>query len=213
MTECNAGYSSEDTGWILSSAIVVISMQGGFALVEAGGVRKSNSINIMMKNVADLCVGAFAFWMFGWGVAYGEGEGSNSFIGSGEFFGVGMTSLSLWFFQFSFAATTSTIDSGAVAERFKFIPYLCLSFFMTAFTYPIVAHWVWSSKGFLNQWGFYDFAGSTTVHVVGGISGLIAAIWVGPRLNRFHDPTKGVENEDEIERIDSFASDDPNQQL
>lgn len=211
--ECNVGFSSEDSGWILSSAIVVMSMQGGFALVEAGGVKKTNSVNIMMKNVSDLCIGAFAFWFFGWSFAYGSSSDSNSFIGSGEYAGDGLRSVGMWFFQFSFAATASTIDSGAVAERFKFLPYLCLSFFMTAWIYPVVAHWVWTPEGFLASWGFYDFAGSGVVHLVGGCSGLIAASWVGPRINRYHDPVAVAEDEDDVERIDSFQAEDPNQQL
>jgi ammonia channel protein AmtB len=91
----------------------------------------------------------------------------------------------LWFFQYSFAATASTIDSGAVAGRFSFDAYVLLSFFLTGWTYPVVVHWVWANGGILSNLGYIDFAGSSVVHVVGGASGLVAAWWVGPRHGRF----------------------------
>eukprot|EP00854_Cymbomonas_tetramitiformis_P028933 gene28933-35946_t len=117
----------------------------------------------MMKNIVDLGLGVFAWWSLGWAVAYGPN--GNWFIGSGQFFNNGNTDL------LSFASTTSTIDSGAVAERCAFVPYLIMSAIMTGFTYAVAAHWVWHSDGWLYKRGFYDLAGG--------------AIYLGPRIGRF----------------------------
>jgi Amt family ammonium transporter len=145
--------------------------------------------NIMMKNVADLCVGALGFWACGWALAYGVDPKNpanvNSFCGTGEWFLIEGYDYAMWMFQFSFAATAATIDSGAVAERMNFRPYIILSFLVTAFVQPIVCHWCWSEHGLFTKMGFHDFAGSGPVHLVGGAIALVSAWYIGPRTGRF----------------------------
>ena len=183
---------------MLFSAYLVFFMQAGFAMLCAGSVRSKNVMNILLKNVMDACVGAVAFYIFGFGVAYGvpdAGEAGNSFIGSGNW-ALSETHFSNWqffLFQWAFSAAAATIVSGSVAERTHFGAYLAYSFLLTAFVYPTVAHWVWDEYGWLSafnaeplyQTGMIDFAGSGVVHMVGGFSGLMGAIIVGPRTYRF----------------------------
>jgi ammonium transporter, Amt family len=212
-TECTGGRDSSDVAWLLSSAVLVVSMQGGFALLEAGAVRATTATNIMLKNLADLILGGLIWWAVGWSFAFGSSATSAGIIGTGQFFGRNMSDFPLFFFQFSFAATTSTIDSGAVAERMKFIPYMALSTFMTAWTYPLVAHWVWGG-GFMARWGFHDFAGSGVVHLVGGASALVAAMWLGPRRGRFPDvDVENGRNPADVAQQQSFQANDPPSQL
>merc|ERR1719247_609075 len=127
-------------------------MQAGFALLEAGVVRRSHAANIMMKNMLDLCISAISWWAVGWGIAFGTSN-SAGLIGLSQYFGKGVADVSQWFYQFTFAATVSTIDSGSVAERMRFFPYLALSLFMTAWTYPVMVHWCWNPGGFLARAG------------------------------------------------------------
>ena len=177
-------------------------MQAGFAMLCAGSVRSKNTKNILLKNVLDACVGAIAWFLFGYGFAFGSrtGTGPNAFIGSGNWAMKdvsGANMLAWYLFQWSFSAACATIVSGSVAERTKFEAYLGYSFFLTAFVYPVVVHWVWAVDG--SGWlgtgytlgkkvastGMHDFAGSGVVHMVGGFSGLMGAMVVGPRTGRF----------------------------
>ena len=166
--------------WVMRSAISILLMQTGFALLEAGSVRVINAVNIMMKNIADMVLGFLIFFMIGYGLFNG---GGNAFMGVNQFFLVDtpLEDYYYFFFHYSFAATAATIDSGAIAERFEFKSYLILSTVLTGVIYPIVAHWQWHEEGFLFKWGFYDFAGSNAVHFLGGISALVSCIKVGPR--------------------------------
>uniref|UniRef100_A0A7S1E1L8 Ammonium transporter AmtB-like domain-containing protein n=1 Tax=Hemiselmis andersenii TaxID=464988 RepID=A0A7S1E1L8_HEMAN len=180
-----------DEAWMLSQCFKIMMMQAGFAVVESSFVRQKNSANIMMKNTVDLALGAMLYWAFGYALAYGvdpsNPENVNPFCGTGQFFLIDGHDAANWMFQLSFAATAATIDSGAVAERMQFVPYLLYSGFMTSLFYPIVCHWCWDSEGWLSKMGFHDFAGSGPVHLMGGASSLVAAWFIGPRIGRFAD--------------------------
>jgi len=189
-----------DTAWLLIAATLVVFMQAGFAMVEAGFVRSKNVTNILMKNVMDACIGGLAYFLFGWGLAYGTSEAANAFVGSGDWALIGFEDYASWFFQFAFAATAATIVSGAMAERTKFSAYLIYTLAISGFIYPIVSHWIWDANGFLSALnespmrgvGMIDFAGSTVVHSVGGWAALIGAIVVGARRGRFGDHNVGA---------------------
>ena len=154
-------------------------------------------MNILLKNILDACAGAVAFYLFGYGVAYGEGMGkSNGFIGTGNLALADTTDFQSWVFQWAFAATAATIVAGSVAERTQFVAYLVYSVSLTALIYPVVVHWVWSTEGWLSAFntlddeplfgiGMVDFAGCGVVHMVGGLAGLAGAYICGPRLGRF----------------------------
>ncbi len=182
-----------DLGWLLIAATLVLFMQAGFALVEAGFVRTKNVTNILMKNVLDACVGGLLYWAFGFALAYGADGGD--FFGSGNWFLADFSDYGTWFFQFAFAATAATIVSGAMAERTKFGAYLVYTAAISGFIYPIVSHWIWDANGWLtaftddpmNGVGMVDFAGSTVVHSVGGWAALCGAVIVGSRKGRFTD--------------------------
>lgn len=187
-----------DIHWLLYCGTLVFLMQAGFAMLCAGSVRAKNAQNIMLKNLLDACVGALAFWSTGYAFAYGEYHDGNWFIGDSLFFlsqgFEGKDGFHNWFFQFAFAATAATIVSGAVAERCKMEAYMGYSWFLTAFVYPVVVHWIWSSNGFLSAFlhdpmldvGVIDFAGCGVVHMVGGLSACIGAYVLGPRIGRFN---------------------------
>jgi len=181
-----------DNIFILIAAILVIFMQAGFALVEAGLTRAKSVSNIMMKNMMDFAVGVLAFAAVGFAFAFGSG---NSFIGtSGWFLGsdiadnyLGESSLSIstfFIFQVAFAATAATIVSGAMAERTKFVSYMIYSFLISAIIYPIVVHWTWGG-GWLLEAGYHDFAGSGIVHMTGGVAALCGAAILGPRIGKY----------------------------
>ena len=180
---------SIDTMWILVAAVLVMFMQPGFALVEAGFTRTKNTVNILMKNLIDFAIGSLVFWIIGYTLMYGEDVGGflgkiSFFFGSEEINGVpDMASL---MFQTVFAATAATIVSGAVAERTHFSAYLIFSMVITAVIYPISGHWVWGG-GWLSNLGtpFHDFAGSTVVHSVGAWVGLAGAVIIGPRIGKY----------------------------
>jgi Amt family ammonium transporter len=180
---------SIDTMWILVAAVLVMFMQPGFALVEAGFTRSKNTVNILMKNLIDFAIGSLVFWIIGYTLMYGEDIGGflgkiHLFYGSEEINGVpDMASL---MFQTVFAATAATIVSGAVAERTHFSAYLIFSMVITAVIYPISGHWVWGG-GWLSNLGtpFHDFAGSTVVHSVGAWVGLAGAVIIGPRIGKY----------------------------
>ena len=177
-----------DTLWVLLAAILVFFMQAGFGMVEAGLIRSKNAGNVLMKNLIDFCFAALAFYMFGYAIMFG---GSGLFFGTEGWFlvGVGEKVGNLpieifWLFQAAFAGTAATIVSGAMAERMRFVSYMAFSFLLSAFIYPVVGHWVWGG-GWLANLNFYDFAGSTVVHGVGGMAALVGAWLLGPRIGRF----------------------------
>ena len=183
-----------DNVFVLIAAVLVIFMQAGFALVEAGLTRAKNVANIMMKNLMDFCVGALAFFAVGYAIAFGGAfDGVGKFIGGGgwflgeEAFTYGTLDKTVFFtFQVAFAATAATIVSGAMAERTKFKSYIVYSFFISAIIYPIVVRWQWGG-GWLFQLDtpFHDFAGSTIVHSVGGWAALVGAFVLGPRIGKY----------------------------
>lgn len=178
--------------WTLVAAFLVFLMQAGFAMVESGFTRAKNACNILMKNMMDFAVGSIAFWAVGFGLMFGA---TNGFFGTTDFFFSGATgdgaawNYAFWMFQTVFAATAATIISGAVAERTKFSSYLVYSVFVSALIYPIFGGWAWGSlyngSGWLESFGFIDFAGSTVVHSMGGWLALAGAIVVGPRLGKY----------------------------
>jgi len=173
-----------DTLWILIASFLVFFMQPGFAMVETGFTRAKNAVNILMKNLVDVCIGCIVFFLVGYGFMFGRDAGG--FIGTDNFIinilnQSDTSNFAFWIFQAVFAATAATIVSGAVAERIKFKNYLIYSVFITALIYPVVGHWIWGG-GWLSNMGMIDFAGSTVVHSVGGWAGLAGAIILGPRF-------------------------------
>lgn len=180
-----------DNVFVLLSAVLVIFMQAGFALVEAGLTRAKSVANIMMKNLMDFCAGALAFFAVGYAIAFGT-EGNDFFGSGGWFLGDGafqygtLTVPVTFLFQVAFAATAATIVSGAMAERTKFKSYFLYSIVISAVIYPVVVHWNWGG-GWLAQMStpFHDFAGSTMVHLTGGIAALMGAIILGPRIGKY----------------------------
>ncbi|MBQ3905994.1 MAG: ammonium transporter, partial [Lachnospiraceae bacterium] len=178
--------SSEVYGvWFLIGAALVFWMQAGFAMVESGFARAKNSGNILMKNLMDFCIGTCTFILIGFGLLLGEDlMGIIGKPGFDVFTNYASFDWSNFIFNLVFCATTATIVSGAMAERTKFLSYCVYSGIISALIYPIEAHWTWGG-GFLSQMGFHDFAGSTCIHMVGGICALIGAIMVGPRIGKF----------------------------
>jgi Amt family ammonium transporter len=177
-----------DIIWVLITGMLVFFMQPGFAMVEAGFTRAKNAGNIVMKNLMDFSIGAPVYWAFGFTFMFGVGNfiGQGPFCMGGAFEHLGLTiPLPVFlFFQTMFAATASTIVSGAMAERTKFIGYVCYSVVISLFIYPVVGHWIWGG-GWLAQLGFVDFAGSTVVHSLGGWAALMGAIALGPRVGKY----------------------------
>ena len=178
--------------WFLAGAALVFWMQAGFAMVETGFTRAKNAGNIIMKNLMDFCIGTVVFILIGFGL----------FLGEDALFGlVGIPNFDIFtnyatfdwsgfVFNLVFCATTATIVSGAMAERTKFLSYCIYSGVISAVIYPIEAHWTWGG-GWLAQMGFHDFAGSNCIHMVGGISALIGAAILGPRIGKFVKDEKG----------------------
>ncbi len=178
---------STDTIWVLIAAVLVMFMQPGFAMVEAGFTRSKNSANILMKNIMDFSFGSLVFWFVGYTLMYGEDIGG--FIGKPDLFFNSDDVNSIpdkasLMFQTVFAATAATIVSGAMAERTKFNAYIVFTIAITLIIYPVSGHWVWGG-GWLSEMGFHDFAGSTVVHSVGAWVGLIGAFVLGPRLGKY----------------------------
>ena len=173
-----------DSVWLFLAGAMVMFMQAGFALVEAGFTRAKNAGNIIMKNLMDFSVGGITYWAFGFALAYG-GSSLGGLVGYGEgWFFDDPARAGEWFFQVVFAATAATIISGAMAGRVKFAAYLLYTPFITGLIYPIVTHWVWGG-GWLSSIGFFDFAGSGVVHMLGGVAALAGVIVIGPRLGKF----------------------------
>ncbi|TCD47488.1 ammonium transporter [Chlorobium sp. N1] len=183
-----------DNFFLFICAVLVLFMQAGFALVESGLNAAKNTVNILFKNMMDLGIGVILFYVIGYGLMYPGDAFSGGWFGFGGF-GISADSPGAaagnlhpavdFLFQVAFAATAATIVSGAVAGRMKFEAYLIYSVIITAFVYPISGFWKWGG-GFLNEMGFYDFAGSLVVHALGGFAGLAAAIVLGPRIGRFN---------------------------
>lgn len=185
---------SLDTVWVLIAAVLVMFMQPGFAMVEAGFTRSKNTVNILMKNFADFSIGVLVFWLVGYTIMFGEDIGG--FIGKISFFfnsnGInGITDKASLMFQTVFAATAATIVSGAMAERTKFGIYLIISLMVTLIIYPISGHWIWGG-GWLSNLGFHDFAGSTVVHSVGAWVGLAGATMLGARLGKYNGKSNAI---------------------
>jgi len=193
-----------DTLWVVVAGALVFFMNLGFASVESGFARAKNSVNILSKNFIVFAVSSLGFYLLGWGLMFGDGNG---FIGlkglfaaggldnspatgdayQGVYSAISWAGISFWakfFFQLVFCGTASTIVSGAVAERIKYISFIVFSFILTLVVYPIVGHWIWGG-GWLSSLGFQDFAGGTVVHSVGGWAALAGIIILGPRLGKY----------------------------
>ena len=177
--------------WFLIGAALVFWMQAGFAMVEAGFTRAKNTGNIIMKNLMDFCIGTVVFILIGFSLLLGEDlvgligkPGFDIFTSYADF------DWSNFVFNLVFCATTATIVSGAMAERTKFLSYCIYSAVISALIYPIEAHWIWGG-GWLSQLGFHDFAGSCAIHMVGGISALIGAALLGPRIGKYTKDESG----------------------
>lgn len=198
--EIMSAVSSEVFGvWFLIGAALVFWMQAGFAMVETGFTRAKNAGNILMKNLMDFCIGTVVFILIGFGLLFGEDligligkPGFDIFTAYADF------DWSNFVFNLVFCATTATIVSGAMAERTKFLSYCIYSAVISALIYPIEAHWIWGG-GWLSKLGFHDFAGSCAIHMVGGISALIGAKILGPRLGKFTKDKEG-----KVTRVNAF---------
>ena len=180
-----------NTVWVALCAALIFFMEAGFALLEAGFVRSKNTMSIIAKVIIDITFGGIAFFIVGFGVAYGNSNGWFAFD-----IGIAMDDLGLdltvsnklfWFIQLGFAIAAISIVSGALAERMKLWAYAVLVFVFCAILYPLVANWVWNPNGWLALRGFNDFAGSAAVHAMGGFSALAAAIVLGPRLGKYNE--------------------------
>lgn len=179
-------YLSIDVVWTLVAAFLVFFMQAGFTLVEAGFTRAKNAGNIIMKNVVDFCFGSLLYWIIGFGIMFGT---QSAIFGGFNFFASNHLTFDLptptfLFFQTVFCATAATIVSGAMAERTDFKAYCIYSAVISMFIYPVSGHWIWGG-GFLSEMGFHDFAGSTAVHMVGGIAAFVGAAILGPRIGKY----------------------------
>ena len=183
-------FSSVNTIWVLLGAALVFFMQAGFSMCEAGFTRAKNTGNILMKNLMDFCIGTPCFWLFGFGIMFGAGTKLFGWIDPmimKDYSHVLPTGVPLWafaIFQTVFCATSATIVSGAMAERTKFSAYCIYSAAISLIIYPVSGHWIWGG-GWLSELGFHDFAGSTAVHMVGGVCALIGAKMLGPRIGKY----------------------------
>lgn len=177
--------TSMDVGWTLVAAALVFFMQAGFAMVETGFTRAKNAGNIIMKNLMDFSLGTPIFWILGFGIMFGA---ASPFFGGFDFFADGVVgegyNWTTLIFQTVFCATAATIVSGSMAERTKFSAYCIYSMIISAVIYPVSGHWIWGG-GWLSQLGFHDFAGSTAVHMVGGVTACIGAKILGPRIGKY----------------------------
>ncbi|MCC6892689.1 MAG: ammonium transporter [Anaerolineae bacterium] len=183
---------SIDTTWVLLTGFLVFIMQLGFAILETGMIRQTSAVNGLLENFLEAGVGAVCWWVIGFGLAFGVDNGSGLF--GTTLFAPGIDTantiyygnigvLTMFFFQFAFAATASTITTGAMAERTDFIGNIIYTAIVIVFIYPVVVHWVWGG-GWLFQQGFFDFAGSNVVHSVGGVIALVGAWMLGPRKGK-----------------------------
>jgi len=196
-----------DTVWVLSTAFLVFFMNLGFAAVESGMCRAKNCVNILSKNFIVFAVSTVAFWLLGWGLMFGNGD-EGGWIGTsglwcvtgednspamaadykGDYGSINWTGVPLYakfFFQLVFTGTAATIVSGAVAERIKYHTFIIFSFLMGTIIYPVVGHWIWGGGWLAVKHGFFDFAGSTQVHSIGGWAALTGIIVLGPRIGKY----------------------------
>ncbi len=177
-----------DTLWVMIAAFMVFIMQAGFGMLEAGLIRTKNTCNVLMNNFLDFCMASMGFFMFGFALMFGAGNG---FIGTKGFFLIDAVSdghlplYAEWFFHAVFCGAAATIVAGGVAERMKFKAYLMYSFIISATVYPVVGHWIWGG-GWLSNLNFADFAGSTVVHAVGGTAALAGTYVLGPRIGKYN---------------------------
>ena len=178
-----------DTVWVALCAALIFQMEGGFALLEAGFVRAKNAMSIIAKVILDVALGGLAFYLIGFGIAYGKSNGwfaLDTGIMTGDLgLGLSVSNQLFWFIQLGFAMAAISIVSGAVAERMKLWGYAIFVFIFCAFMYPLAANWVWNPDGWLAARGFNDFAGSAAVHAMGGFSALAAALVLGPRIGKY----------------------------
>jgi Amt family ammonium transporter len=195
-----------DTMWVMIAGMLVFFMNAGFCMLETGFCRQKNAVNVLAKNLIVFALSTIAFWIIGFGLMFSDGNG---FVGtSGGWFLSGLDNspatgdaykgifgslnwtgvplLAKFFFQLVFAGTAATIVSGAVAERIKFIDFLIFSLLLVGIAYPITGHWIWGG-GWLAKMNFFDFAGCTVVHSVGGWAALMGAAFLGPRLGKYQD--------------------------
>jgi len=183
-------FSAANTIWVLLGAALVFFMQAGFAMCEAGFTRAKNTGNILMKNLMDFCIGTPLYWLVGYGIMFGAGTALFGWIDPfimKDYSHILPAGVPLWafaIFQTVFCATSATIVSGAMAERTKFSAYCIYSAAISLFIYPVSGHWIWGG-GWLAEMGFHDFAGSTAVHMVGGVCALIGAKILGPRVGKY----------------------------
>ncbi|BAW97447.1 ammonium transporter [[Synechococcus] sp. NIES-970] len=192
-----------DTLWVTVAAFLVFFMNAGFAMLESGFCRAKNTVNILAKNLIVFALSSLAFWAIGFALMFGDGNAvvgwsgfflagaDNSPLTGADYSGIfsslswaGIPLFAKFFFQLAFAGTAATIVSGAVAERIKYVSFVIFSLFLVAFSYSITGHWIWGG-GWLATLGFYDFAGSTVVHSVGGWAALMGALLLGPRMEKF----------------------------
>ena len=183
-------FSAVNTIWVLLGAALVFFMQAGFAMCEAGFTRAKNTGTILMKNLMDFCIGTPLYWLVGFGIMFGAGTAAFGWIDPfilKDYSHILPAGVPLWayaIFQTVFCATSATIVSGAMAERTKFSAYCVYSAAISLFIYPVSGHWIWGG-GWLAGLGFHDFAGSTCVHMVGGVCALIGAKLLGPRIGKY----------------------------
>ena len=177
-----------DTVWVLIAAFLVFFMQAGFGMVEAGFIRAKNACNILTKNFLDYCVASVVFFLVGYALMFGSGNGLIGWTGFGMANAPnpsGVSPFAFWLFQAAFCGAAATIVAGGMAERMKFPAYLMYTAFISGLVYPIIGHWIWSGGGWLASMGFGDFAGSTVVHATGGCVAFIGTILLGPRIGKF----------------------------
>lgn len=178
-----------NTVWVALCAALIFFMEAGFALLEAGFVRAKNAMSIIAKVIIDITFGGIAFFVVGFGIAYGASNGwaALDFGIMERDLGLGLTVSNqlFWFIQLGFAVAAISIVSGALAERMKLWAYAIMVVFFCGIMYPLVANWVWNPNGWLALRGFNDFAGSAAVHAMGGFSALAAAMVLGPRIGKY----------------------------
>jgi Amt family ammonium transporter len=177
-----------DTVWVLTAAFLVMFMQAGFGMVEAGFLRAKNTCNILAKNFMDYCLACLMFFLVGYAVMWGNGSsliGTAGFAMEGAANPSGVSIWAFWLFQAAFCGAAASIVAGGMASRMKFPAYLVYTVVISALVYPLIGHWVWNAKGWLATTGFRDFAGSTVVHATGGWSAFIGTIILGPRIGKY----------------------------
>ncbi|MEB3102457.1 ammonium transporter [Ferviditalea candida] len=180
-----------DTIWVVLTAAMILLMEGGFALLEAGFVRQKNAVSIIMKIFVDITFGALIYYFFGFALMYGKDAfgilGTSGFMLGGDLSHIQLSIShdTYWLFQTAFVVAVISIVSGAVAERIHFRAYILFTIVMTGVIYPLAGHWVWGIGGWLGKLGMIDFAGSAVIHAMGGFAALAAAIFVGPRIGKY----------------------------